>query len=340
MQLIQSTIGLLLMAALASCAPKTFSPVTVTLSPGVVGTNFNTNYYQISATALAPAVTGLNSPMDICFDTSGNFYICDAGNNQIKKYNSSEVFVTGWGSAGAATGQFNHPAGIVYHPSGYIFVSDRSNHRIQRFLPDGSSPIAFGSFGTGNTQFKEPIGLAVDKWGYLYVCDWVNCRVVKYDVNGNYQNAQFGSKGSGTGNFSNNAGIAINNAGTIYVSDNSNYKIKWYNQGFGFLLQWGSTPGSAFGQYDVPWGLAFNSSKEFLLQCDMMNNRFYQDNINLYSSATYGSAGVANNQFNTPRGLSYDLTTNAYICDSGNNRICKWNVLKMVVQTNIITNQI
>lgn len=206
--------------------------------------------------------------------------------------------------------------------------------------------MAFGSFGTGNTQFKEPIGLAVDKWGYLYVCDWVNCRVVKYDVNGNYQNAQFGSKGSGTGNFSNNSGIAVNDNGTIYVTDNSNYKVKWYNNGFNIIGFWGSTPGSAFGQYDVPWDLAFNTSKEFLIECDMMNSRFYFDYVTspLLSSptpsVTYGSAGAGINQFSMPRGLSFDLTTNAYICDSGNNRIAKWNVLKMVVQTNIITNNI
>lgn len=77
---------------------------------------------------------------------------------------------------------------------------------------------------------------------------------------------------------------------------------------------------------------------------DMNNNRFhfydYVSSATIMYGSQNGSAGAANNQFTTPRGLSMDLTTNVYICDAGNNRICKWNVLKMTVQTNIITNQI
>ncbi len=327
-----------------SCLPTVgpFSPTTKTpFKPTGVSTNFTSNFFYNVATALTPAVTGLNSPMDICFDPSGNFYVCDAGNNSIRKFDSSDAPVTSWGTTGTGVGQFNHPAGIVYHPAGYIFVSDRSNNRIQRFLPNGSSAISFGSVGTGDTQFKEPIGMVVDKNGILWICDSLNYRIKKYDVNGTYLGGKWGSYGTGNGQFKTNVDIAIDISGNFHVSDSSNHRIQIFDSFGNFQGQFGTTgvPGVAFGDYDTPWGLAFDNAKKYRARTDMVNNRLYIIDHASSLGNVYGSSGPANNQFSFPRGVSFDNGTNIYICDSApNNRICKWNVFKLEITTNIITN--
>ena len=55
------------------------------------------------------------------------------------------VFVTKWGSQGAANGQFEIPWGIAIDSSGNVFVADTANHRIQKFTNSGTFVTKWGS---------------------------------------------------------------------------------------------------------------------------------------------------------------------------------------------------
>ena len=45
-------------------------------------------------------------PHDLTFDSNGNFYVVDAGNARIQKFDSAGNFLMSWGSFGSAPGRF------------------------------------------------------------------------------------------------------------------------------------------------------------------------------------------------------------------------------------------
>jgi hypothetical protein len=57
----------------------------------------------------------------------------DSENHRVQVFRADGTYVSGWGSAGAANGQFNHPTVVAVHPTAGVFVDDKDNSRIQRF---------------------------------------------------------------------------------------------------------------------------------------------------------------------------------------------------------------
>ncbi len=48
-------------------------------------------------------------PVGIAFDSTGNIYIADSGNNRVQKFDSNGVYVSQFGSAGPGTGSLMRP---------------------------------------------------------------------------------------------------------------------------------------------------------------------------------------------------------------------------------------
>lgn len=121
--------------------------------------------YRLNATSLNTVwtiSTGLSNPQGICEDSSGNVYICNTGNNTIRKYSSTPTFVKSWGAAGTGNGQFSGPTDIFCDPADRIYVCDTGNNRIQVFDVDGNFVAKFGVSGTGPDQFSGPNGVSGD----------------------------------------------------------------------------------------------------------------------------------------------------------------------------------
>jgi DNA-binding CsgD family transcriptional regulator len=144
----------------------------------------------------------LSSPAAIAFDSEGNLYIADTGNNRIRRVGRDGIIATvagtgrrGYGGDGgpAALALLNSPAGIAVGLGDSVFVADTGNNRVRMISADGTiSTIA----GTGEAGYagdggvasqavlNSPQGLAVDAEGNLYVADTFNDRVRKIDLGG------------------------------------------------------------------------------------------------------------------------------------------------------------
>lgn len=125
-----------------------------------------------------------NAPEGLTYDSVGNLYIADSGNNRIVLAQGSEIEGVS-GTSGTAFGQFNTPANVNVNNRG-IYVADTANNRIQCF-----NPLANGVYGFTtsdirfvlSTSFNQPAAVAaVDSLTneMFYVADTGNNRVLLY----------------------------------------------------------------------------------------------------------------------------------------------------------------
>jgi len=104
----------------------------------------------------------LFSPADVKFDTAGNLYISDSGNNRIRVVRGGVITtIAGTGRAGfsgdgkeAVAAELNTPQKIAVAKDGSVFIADRGNQRVRKVDARGFiTPVA----GEG-----KPTGMILD----------------------------------------------------------------------------------------------------------------------------------------------------------------------------------
>ncbi len=278
---------------------------------------FNATYYHDMLRWMDLAQ--LRNAVDSDVDSRSTFIlVLESGNNRIQRFDSDFNYVSQFGAAGNADGEFNSPYEFTTDSDNNIYVSDSGNNRVQVFSSDGTFIKKFGSFGSGNGQFNDPVGIAVDDSGNIFVVDNNNSRVQKFDSGGNFLLA-WGTAGSGNGQFNNPQGIAIDASGNVYVVDTTNSRIQVFTNNGAFVNTFGSN-GNGNGQFFVPLTLDIDDTGN-LWVADTGNQRIQI----LTSSGVYvnefGFGGNGDGQFNNPEGPIFDEYGNAYVADTGNQRI-------------------
>jgi YD repeat-containing protein len=157
----------------------------------------------------------LDGPAAVALDSSGDLYIADAGNNQIRELSASTddiALTAGDGqdlaSAGngfpAVNGQLIEPGGEIADSHGDIYVSDSQNSRVQEiaaythtqwgipmtggevYTIAGSATGVAGNSGDGGAAtaalLNDPQGLAFDNNGNLLITDFGNNQVRVVDA--------------------------------------------------------------------------------------------------------------------------------------------------------------
>ena len=185
-------------------------------------------------------------PTAVATDASGNVYVADTFNNEIRKIDASGNVTTlaGSGTQGSANGlgtaaSFNKPRGVTVDASGIVYVADSSNNLIRRIDTSGNvtTLAGAGAQGAANGQgtaasFNTPFGLTVDASGNIYVADTSSNLIRKIDASGNVTTlAGSGVQGSANGqataaSFYRPASLAVNASGTVYVADTPNNLIR------------------------------------------------------------------------------------------------------------------
>ncbi len=191
-----------------------------------------------------------NSPRDLCVDATGNIYVAEPNNHQIRKITQAGVVTTfaGSGSEGSAnsTGtaaSFSYPNGLCADAASNIYVADYYNHKIRKITPAGVVTTFAGSGSQGSTNatgtaasFDRPSDLCVDVTGNIYVVDYYNHKIRKITPAGVVTTfAGSGSQGStdatGTAaSFSSPTSVCTDTTGNIYVADGVNRKIRKITQ--------------------------------------------------------------------------------------------------------------
>jgi hypothetical protein len=136
----------------------------------------------------------------VTFDSNGNFFIADNGNNVVHFVNRSTgnmSIIAGIlesaghsGDGGPATNaQLNYPSGVTFDTVGDLYISDQSNNAIRVVsVTSGNISTVAGILGgvagasgdkgpATNAQLNLPLSTAIDSAGTLYIADTSNFAV-------------------------------------------------------------------------------------------------------------------------------------------------------------------
>jgi len=250
-----------------------------------------------------------HTPIGVAVDGTGNIYVADANNNEIRKITTGGTVSTFTGiSTGSTDGPgtnalFWSTAAVALDAQGNVYVADYYNCTIRKIATNGVvSTIAglagnIGSAdGTNNTaRFYYPNDIALDSGGSLYVADAYNSTIRKITpVGTNWVTSTIAGQAEvygevdGVGSnafFYVPAGIAVDANTNVFVSDN-----------YGMVIRKVSPVGTNWTVTTIA-GLPF----------------------------THGSSdGLGTNaMFYFPRGLAVDNASNVYVADSENNSVRK-----------------
>jgi serine/threonine-protein kinase len=173
------------------------------------------------------------------FDSQGNMFIADQGDNVIRKISTAGVSTVFAGSGkdgfsidGKGTAaSFNNPGGIAVDPSGNLYVTDQLSNVVRKITPDATVTTFAGSSGQGffnskalSSTFNYPLGITIDATGNFYIGDSENSMVRRIGTDGMVTtiagNANFATV-DGVGFKAELAGstyIAIDTTGNLYVA--------------------------------------------------------------------------------------------------------------------------
>ncbi|NOX65232.1 MAG: hypothetical protein GXO85_05385 [Chlorobi bacterium] len=131
------------------------------------------------------------------FTPTGNFYIADAGKNDIIKLDTLGNILQSIGGYGWETSTFDEPVDI-YATDLRVYVTDKNNNRIQVFDKDLNYLFMLKTDGNSDDKnnFIYPTSCATSIQGDIYILDSDNSRIMKYNSEGVFL-IEFGGYDSG-----------------------------------------------------------------------------------------------------------------------------------------------
>ncbi|MCU1233068.1 MAG: repeat containing protein [Candidatus Solibacter sp.] len=212
------------------------------ISGGTITTIAGTGTAGFSGDKAAATSATLYIPSGIAFDSTGNIYIADSGNNVIRKIVSGTIttiagdpgqFAGYAGDLGQANvAVLNNPTGLVFDSAGNYYIADGGNSLIRKVDTNGIITSYLGSQATQG-RLNHPNALVYGPGNALYISDSNNNRIAKYiapNLTNFAGNLSAGFAGDGNlatlSQLNKPVGIAVDAAGNIYIADANNSRIR------------------------------------------------------------------------------------------------------------------
>ena len=207
-------------------------------------THFAGNGRQGNTGDAGPATeASFHTISDIAADGSGNIFIADSINRNIRKIDKQGIISTIAEASLEALGTEVHPNGIVFDKVGSIFFSDSGSSKVYKIDTSGAITLIAGTgdFGDHGDEgpaleagLRSPGGLAIGPDGFLYIAEQTTHRIRKVDSSGvitRYAGTgKFGYSGDGgpaiEANIKTPFRMDFDREGNLYFSDRDNNRIR------------------------------------------------------------------------------------------------------------------
>jgi gliding motility-associated-like protein len=290
------------------------------------------------------AVASFHAPVSVITDITGNVYVADSQNHQVRKITpAGEVSVfAGDGSQGNVDGKgiaarFSNPVYVSKDAAGNLYVGDGVNSSIRKIT-------MAADVSSAATGIYQPYGVAADALGNLFISQPFNHVILKITPGGVKTTfAGSGNRGALDGkgtaaSFNGPTGLVADAAGNLYVADGGNSTIRKIAPD-GTVSTFAGNK-SAIGAID---GKGLNASFNFPngLTIDVLGNIYVADTGNnlirritpdgVVTTVAGSSSGKVNDigkkaKFFAPLGVAVDALGNLFVADQGNNIIRKIQV--------------
>lgn len=349
----------------------TITPLAPTNTGGAVPPNIYGDVTTFAGTGSAGNANGtvaaasFNRPGSVVFDASGNLFVSETANNDIREITPAGIVSTfaGTGASGAVNGPgntatFDSPYQITFDASGNMYVADGGNMIIRKITPAGVVSTLAGTGTQGSTDgttltatFDTPFGVAVDGAGNVYVADRGNSTIRMISLTGQVTTYAVLDGSAAPLNNTGLGYLAIDASGNLYFGDSNQIKII-LPSGLVNVVAGSGAAGSANGT-----GAAAAFNKPVGIAVDALGNMYIGDAFNnsirritpagvVTIVAGNGGNGAINGvsstaSFNTPFGVAIDNTGNfLYVADWGNNLIRKMAITGYSIDKSLPTGMV
>lgn len=268
---------------------------TITISGQTLTVNQAGSNYVPAGTLETLVSGGLNNPLGLALDASGNVYMADNGNNAVKVWCPTNNQVSTLFSSG-----LNAPYSVAVDGSGNVYVADTGNEAVKEWIAANSNVITIASF----PDLFLPTGVAVDSAGNIYIADEDYDPGIKVWSPADNSVTTLISSG-----LNRPFDVALDKAGNVYIADAGDHAVKEWSPATGNLTTLVSSPvlGAHFVTVDGSGNVYF---------ADVVSN-----SVGKWSPVDNSIRTVVPSGLNTPSGVAVDGSGNVYVDDGGNNAV-------------------
>jgi sugar lactone lactonase YvrE len=228
-------------------------------------------------------VAGVQEPIGVAVDSSGNRYFIDYGSVNVTEVSAS-------GASSTINSTLLRPSGIAVDAAGNLYIADSGNNRVLKIAAGGGSQTVVPTTG-----LDLPVSVAVDSLGNLYIVDFRNQRLLQIATAGGGQSV------IADGYFSQPEAVAVDSYDNVYITDvGDNSLVEVPTSGSPFYAQNNSLPAASSGAAVDKFGNIFVSSESGYL------TMFAGDGL---------VRTLISNPSAVPIGLATDSSGNVYLAD-------------------------